>query len=226
MEVRIVQLLDWDPGLGDGLTEEERAAATPAVQVQAMPLPQGPWNPRAHSSEPGHLGYLVGDGLLVRRVEVAGATSVDLLSSGDLLRPWQEDPSSFCTASWEVLERTHVAMLSAGLAADLVDWPAIWVNLLARAVRRSRTLAAHMATASIVGVEERLLLLLWQLAETNGRTRSDGVHVSVHLPHRVLAELVGARRPSVTSALAGLQRAGLMTTAPQGEWVLHGDPPG
>jgi CRP-like cAMP-binding protein len=225
VDVRIAQLLDLDPGLADGLTEDERAAAATALPVQAIVLPEGAWEPKQHSSEPSHVGYLVAEGLLVRRVKVAAGSSAELLGRGDVLRPWQEDPCSFAHASWEVLERTEVALLSAGLAADLARWPAIGVNLLARSMRRSRALAAQGATASIVGVEKRLLLNLWQLAEIGGTAGCDGVHVSLRVPHRVLAELVGARRPSVTTALANLQRAGLVSSPPEDGWILHGEPP-
>lgn len=223
--VRVVQLLECDPDLGDGLTDEERAIASAALPAQATLLEEGPWRPKPHSSEPGYLGYLIGDGMMVRRVKVGQGSSVELLGRGDLLRPWQEDASSFCSASWEVLERTTVVLLGPCLARDLAEWPTILLNLLARGVRRSRALAAYAATANIIGVEERLLILLWQLAEAWGEMTKDGVRISLRLPHRLLAELVGARRPSVTSALAELRQTGRLTAAPEGGWVLHGDPP-
>lgn len=222
--VRVVQLLECDPGLGEGLTPEERANAAMALTVRAISLEPGPWRPGARSAEPGHLGYLVAAGLLVRRVEIGSGSSIELLGRGDLLRPWQEEASSFCTASWEVLERTTLVALGPRLARDAAQWPAIVSNLLARGIRRSRAAAADGAIASIVGVEERLLILLWLIAETWGETKSDGVHITIRLPHRLLAELVGARRPSVTSALAELQRSGRLASS-GGCWVLPGDPP-
>jgi hypothetical protein len=68
-----------------------------------------------------------------------------------------------------------------------------------------------------------MLVLLWVLAERWGRVSRDGVRVPVGLPHRMLATLVGARRPSVTTALAGLAREGLIERTAEG-WLLHGDP--
>jgi CRP/FNR family transcriptional regulator, cyclic AMP receptor protein len=223
--VRVVQLLECDPELGEGLSGQERASATRALPVQATSLQPGPWRPDAEPREPGHLGYLVAAGLLVRRVEVGTGSSVELLGRGDLLRPWQEEISSFCTASWEVLERTTVVALGSSLVRDMSQWPAIVSNMLARGVRRSRAVAADAAIASIVGVEERLLILLWQIAETWGEAKEDGIHISIQLPHRLLAELVGARRPSVTSALSELQQSGRLVSSVDGCWVLLGDPP-
>ncbi len=224
-KTRVLQLLECSPELADGLTAEERAAASKALPVRAATLKKGEWNPGMDPPEPSHLGYLVVRGLLVRRIEIADGCSVELLGRGELLRPWQGDASSFCTSSWEVVETATLAQLGPRLAHGLARWPALLSNLLARGLRRSRALAADTAVASIVGVEERLLTCLWQLAETWGETRKDGVHVSIRLPHRLLAELVGARRPSVTSALAELTSAGRLVRTADGHWILPGDPP-
>lgn len=223
--VKVVPLLECEPGLGEGLSEGERGVATESLPVQAVTLEEGPWQPNSEMPEAGRLGYLMAEGLLVRRVEVARGSSVELLGRGDLLRPWQEDASSFCVASWEVLERTTLAVLAPALVGGLGRWPAMTSNVAARGIRRSRSLAAGGAIASIVGIEERLLLLLWHIAERWGESKGDGVYISIQLPHRLLAELVGARRPSVTTALAELQEAGRLGATASGRWVLLGNPP-
>jgi CRP-like cAMP-binding protein len=66
-------------------------------------------------------------------------------------------------------------------------------------------------------------VLLWALAERWGRVSTQGVRLPLQLPHRTLATLVGARRPSVTTALSGLARDGLVERTDDG-WLLHGDP--
>jgi CRP/FNR family transcriptional regulator, cyclic AMP receptor protein len=221
----VVQLLECDPDLAEGLAEEERAIATQALPVRVASLKKGPWHPDSKSPEPGHLGYLIVKGLLVRRIEVAQGSSIELLGRGELLRPWQEDTSSFCRSTWEVVEPTTVAQLGPQLTRCLGRWPVLVSNLMDRGIRRSRALAADAAAANIVGLEERLLTALWQLAETWGEARADGIHLSIRLPHRLLAELMGARRPSITSALAELKVAGKLSSASDGFWVLCGDPP-
>lgn len=195
------------------------------LPVQAAVLSKGDWSPPSQPSEAGCLGYLIVKGLLVRRVEVGKGSSVELLGRGDLLRPWQEDVSSFCAASWEVLEPTTVVALGPGLMRNLAQWPALASNVASRGLRRSRALAADAAIASIVGIEERLLILLWHIAERWGEPCPEGVRISIRLPHRLLAEIVGARRPSVTSALTELQEAGRLKSGSAGRWVLLGDPP-
>ena len=45
------------------------------------------------------------------------------------------------------------------------------------------------------------------------------------LSHQRLAEIVGAHRPSVTTAMGGLAKAGRVSRREDGNWLLHGDPP-
>jgi CRP/FNR family transcriptional regulator, cyclic AMP receptor protein len=225
-KTKIAQLLELDPDLGEGLAPGERAVAARALPVPVAGLRKGPWQPGGDPAEPGQLGYLIFKGLLVRRIEVGQGCSIELLGRGELLRPWQEDTSSFCKSSWEVVEPTALAQLGPGLMPALSRWPALVSNLLARGIRRSRALAADAAAANIIGLEERLLTALWQLAETWGETQADGVLLSIRLPHRLLAELTGARRPSITTAIGELKRSGRLDCAASGYWILRGDPPG
>jgi CRP/FNR family transcriptional regulator, cyclic AMP receptor protein len=224
-KAQVVQLLECDPDLAEGLADEERAIAAQALPVSVASLKKGLWHPDVEPPDPGHLGYLIVKGLLVRRIEMAQASSIELLGQGELLRPWQEDVSSFCRSSWEVVEPTTVAHLAPQLTRCLCQWPTLVSNLVNRGIRRSRALAADAAAANIVGLEERLLTALWQLAETWGDAQKDGVHLSIRLPHRLLAELMGARRPSITSALAELRGGGQLSSSSDGFWVLRGDPP-
>jgi CRP-like cAMP-binding protein len=97
--------------------------------------------------------------------------------------------------------------------------------MLARAVRRARNLAVNMAIVHQARVDVRLHMLFWQLASRFGRVRGDGVIVPLRLTHALLAELVAARRPTVTSALSALAREGRIRALEDG-WLLSGDPPG
>ena len=90
----------------------------------------------------------------------------------------------------------------------MAQWPEIFAALMDRAARRAERLVVTQAIAHITRVDERLLALLWLLAERWGRVVPGGVLVSLRLPHRTLAGMVGARRPSVTTALGQLMARG------------------
>ncbi len=69
----------------------------------------------------------------------------------------------------------------------------------------------------------RIALLLWHLAERWGIVELDGILVPLPLTHRLIGQLVGAERPSVSHALGRLTSAGLVTRKASG-MVLHGTP--
>jgi CRP/FNR family transcriptional regulator, cyclic AMP receptor protein len=223
----LIPLLEADAEFGDGLSPSEREAAARSVAVHAQTLEAGPWDPLDEPwPVPPTLGLLVLEGVLTRDIVFAGRTTTELLGAGDVLRPWEDDvqfdPLPFAVA-WHVHEPTRVAVLDARFALAAARWPALAGALSRRHVRRARGLAFQLAIAQLPRVDDRLLVLLWALAERWGRVSPQGVRLPLALPHRTLATLVGARRPSVTTALSGLARDGLVERTEDG-WLLHGDP--
>ena len=192
----------------------------------AIKLGRGTWDPGLGEPARDHLGFLVLEGLLGRRVMLDGrGRSLELLGPGDLFRPWQEDSASFSQVSWVVIEAAQVAELDESFAGRARTHPELLETLTERAFRRSRRLAVNAAIANTVGVEDRLLLLLWQLTELWGRKAPEGAVLPLRLSHQTLADLVGARRPTVTLALRTLVERGEIRRGANAEWVLTGDPP-
>ena len=221
-----INLLDVEPDLGEGLNPQERAAAARVLAVPSHVIEPGPWEPdRDLGDIYPVVGFLIVDGMVTRDLLFAGRTTTELLGAGDILRPWDDDiafeslPSS---ASWHVHTPARLAILDTRVAIASGRWPSIATALHARHVRRARSLAFQRAIAQLPRVDDRMLVLLWALAERYGRVSAEGVRVPVALPHRTLATLVGARRPSVTTALTGLAREGLVERTAEG-WLLHGD---
>lgn len=224
---KTIYLLDVEPELGDGLNPREHAAAARVLAVPSHVLEPGPWAPLEELGEVNPVvGILLVDGMLTRDLVFAGRTTSELLGAGDILRPWDDDiafESLPFTASWHVHTQARVAILDTRVAIAAGRWPSVARALHARQVRRARGLAFQRAIAQLPRVDDRMLVLLWALAERWGRVSPEGVRVPVGLPHRTLATLVGARRPSVTTALTGLARDGLVERTAEG-WLLHGDP--
>jgi CRP/FNR family transcriptional regulator, cyclic AMP receptor protein len=221
-----VNLLEIEPELGDGLNPQERAAAARVLAVPLQALEPGPWDPHADADVFPVVGLLIVDGMVTRDLSFAGRTTTELLGAGDILRPWDDDlpfDALPFTAAWHVHAPTQVAVLDTRVAIASGRWPSLATALHARHVRRVRALAFQRAIAQLPRVDDRMIVLLWALAERWGRVGRDGVRLPVGLPHRTLATLVGARRPSVTTALTGLAREGLVERI-EGGWLLHGDP--
>lgn len=199
------------------------------VRALARDLPPGAWSqPDWPRNVTDGLGLLVLDGLLLRRVSLDGRFGAELLASGDILRPWQEEDaiaSISRSSSWRVLEPTRIAVLDIGFAGRVADYPEIYGQLMGRVLRRARYFAVIMAIVHQPKVEARLLMLLWHLADRCGIVRREGVLVPMRLTHTILAELLAARRPTITAALSALQHGGKIGSTDEG-WMLFGSPPG
>jgi hypothetical protein len=159
----------------------------------------------------------------------ASRASCELLGEGDLLRPWGRAyglPSSSETVTWSVLADAELAMLDARLAERMHRWPQINEVLLERCMARNDALARQLAILSAHPVERRLLLLLWHLGQRWGRVSTDGVRLPLPLTHGLLAEMIGVRRPSLSTAVGHLVDEGRLAR-PQGRsgWLLIGSPP-
>jgi hypothetical protein len=81
-----------------------------------------------------------------------------------------------------------------------------------------------MAIAHHPRVDERLLLLLWHMADRWGRVTPHGVSLSLRLTHELLADLIAVQRPSVTLSLQQLERQGRIARD-SGKILLIGQPP-
>jgi hypothetical protein len=224
-----ISIIEADPDLGELLApgELERARRDALARVQR--LSTGEWDAAAAiEAERHHRGFLIIEGLLSRTVEVLGRRCCELLGHGDVMRPWRWDGEGShvrAEIGWMVLEPTRLAVLDHGLVQRIAPWPELGVELFNRGTRRAHHLAVALAIAHHQRVDDRLLLTLWHLAERWGRVAKDGVVVPLPLGHQRLADLVGAHRPSVTTAMGDLSRSGAISRRENGDWVLHGAPP-
>jgi CRP/FNR family transcriptional regulator, cyclic AMP receptor protein len=210
--------------------ENGDAAILGQVTTDVLRLAPGGWQLAVRDGElRGQLGLLVLDGLLTRLVRVGEALCAELLGAGDVLRPWTELESRFVSipseSRWQIVLPTRLAVLNARFALQIARWPDVTAALIDRVVQRSRWLSFHLAVCHIVGVEARLLIVLWHFADRWGRVTPEGVKLPLPLSHGLLAGVVGARRPTVSTALGALRDQGLVERTEDG-WMLHGDPPG
>lgn len=224
----VVRVADVDPGLLRNVPTDvgvrlRRHLITEAVEVPARSLV--PFTAPVH----GVLGVLVLEGLLLRSVSIGERQTAELLGPGDVVRPWQDEgPTAVLPSSsaWTALEATRVAVLDDEFAAAAYRFPGIANELLQRVVERCHALSVRLAIASIPSLPDRLLALLWHLADRWGIVEPGGVRVPLRISHQVLAALACAQRPSVSVALKHLVAAGRVARAGDHRgWVLFGRMP-
>jgi CRP/FNR family cyclic AMP-dependent transcriptional regulator len=227
--VETARLLDADPDLGVLLDRARRERAQRGLVVRTHRLRVGAWDVTGlEGVTAGHLGLLIVQGVLSRELLVADVVSTELLGPGDLVRPWPTaDRMSLLPleAVWSVLSPAHLAVLDRRFAADVARYPEVTAVLFDRLSERSVRLATTQAISQLTCVDRRLTALFWHLAERWGRVSTAGVIVPLALTHRLLGQLVGARRPTVSTALSKLAERGELARQPDGSWLLRGDPP-
>jgi CRP/FNR family transcriptional regulator, cyclic AMP receptor protein len=223
---RPIRLLDVDPDLGQDLEDAEllgRARAELVTRTIRLgwTRSRGHWGPR---DPRGHLGLFVIEGLLLREVLLARGGSAELLGAGDLLRPWDVDGEELLPipneVKWTILSDVTLAVLDPDFANRVCRWPTVVARLISRNAVRAKANTLNQAISHFKHVESRLLLLFWHFAQRWGRVRSDVITIALPLTHEVLGKLVGATRPSVTTALGHLAERGLLVRE-DGIWHLN-----
>src|SRR5687767_10736536 len=110
-----VRVLDAVPELADEITEDRLEGARRHALAATIELSPGRWHADAGEFyEEGGYGLMVVDGLMTRDILLGQTQASELVGSGDLLRPndneGQISPVPFDIA-WNVLEPTRLAVL-------------------------------------------------------------------------------------------------------------------
>jgi CRP/FNR family cyclic AMP-dependent transcriptional regulator len=222
-----VRVLEEDPELMATLSEPERQAASRVAIAPVIELPCGSWT-LLPPADPAALGTLILDGLLIVRVESGDRAHVELLGEGDVISPWVgtgADVNVPSEVSARIVSGLRLAQLDRRFALRIARWPEIYAALMRRLIIRARRLSLQAAINAVPRVEERVELTLWQLGDRFGRVTPNGIALRLALTHQLLAELVGAQRPSVSTALGSLERRQRLVRAARNQWILHGEPP-
>ena len=223
---QVAFILAEDPELGEGLPPNVRRAATELLRARVIVVNRPRWQPPELDPRTTY-GLLVLDGLIGRRIRVGRAVSTELLSAGDILRPWEEPclwnliPPE---VDWRVFRPTRVAILDERITKLICARPELAIAFSGRLYRRARHAEYIMAISHLPKVEHKLLATLWHLASNWGRVTPEGVYIPFRLTHEVLGEILGAKRPSVTTAMTHLQRRGEVAIGAGGGYLLKGNP--
>jgi CRP/FNR family transcriptional regulator, cyclic AMP receptor protein len=218
-----IALLDVDPDLAGSAAPAEANGAG-RLTVSVFRLASGPMPEPPRRDDAPHLGYLILKGLLLYEVSVYGRATAELLGPGDLVRPWsrQQPGALTSTSKWIVLEQALLGDLGPVKSSRLANGHDIVETLLARSADRVEAAAIQRSIAAHVRVDVRVLAYLWHLADRFGVVVPGAVRLNVPLTHAVLARLVGARRPTVTTALQRLMQLGYLRRENRA-FVLFGD---
>jgi CRP/FNR family transcriptional regulator, cyclic AMP receptor protein len=225
---RIASLLDLDPDLGEMLDPDTRRLARRRLLARVRTLPLGEWQADSlMDGDDARIGALIVDGIVLREVLAADVVSTELLGPGDVIRPWQVAAAPALLEAqvrWNVVTQARIALLDGRVAQQLGQYPSLMAVVVDRVNARAERLAVERAIAHLKRVDQRLLAMFWHFAERWGRVTPDGIALPLTLPHRLLAQLIGARRPTVSTALGQLAADGSIVRRRDGTWLLSGAP--
>ena len=218
-----IALLDVDPDLAGSKSGSELAAMRDRLTAPVYRFPVGPL-PELAGKRESHLGFLVLKGLLLYEVTACGRSTAELLGRGDLVRPTHNDlPTTLPSeAKWTVLEQVLLADLGPVASSRFTQSGDILEAMVRRCADRAEAVAIQRSITAHVRVDVRVLAYLWHLADRFGVVVPGAVKLDVPLTHAVLARLVGARRPTVTTALQRLIQLGYLRREGRA-FVLEGD---
>lgn len=218
-----VDVVEALPELHDALPLERRVAARRSLRARILQLRRGRWDACSDAEYiRDGAGFLVLEGALIRCVTAAHRTSGELLGPGDVLRPCHDqfaDDPHFSTY-YRAISDVRLACLDGRVTRAAALVPELIPALVTSMARRSGGLARQLVIVQSQSVETRILVTLNYLAERWGVMTRDGVVLPEFLSHGTLALLLGARRPSVTSAMVRLSARGEVERREDGRWLL------
>ena len=211
--------------LGDdvarAIPQADRSLADRAY-LPVVSVDRGPWAPPPHDAPPR--AVIVLGGALLRTVTLGRRQFGQVVDDGEILDPWHRHEGSLpAKASWHALEPVRLALLDERFERYGQRWPALLGLLQRRTAEQAARTAVHAAILSLSTVEQRLLGLLWHVADRRGRVTSDGVLVALDVTHQQLGALVGAQRSTATLALKRLGEDGHVRRRDDGHWLLSHD---
>jgi CRP-like cAMP-binding protein len=173
----------------------------------------------------GAFAAIVTQGMLLDYLQIGAQPGLRLLGPGDFVtaRPPRHG-TPLGTSTCRAAEGTHLALLGNDVLLAVRRSPRLLVGLQAAVAEQMERIGTQLVICQLPRVEDRILAMLWLLADCFGKVTAAGTVVPLSLTHELLGALVGARRPTVTLALGELTARGALVQQDRGWLLLEGQP--
>jgi CRP/FNR family cyclic AMP-dependent transcriptional regulator len=214
-------LLLEDPDLADVIPPGERDRATRALRVSVLRLRAGLVDITALDLPTSTFALLITAGAITADVLVGDRVMNQLFIDGDVLLTGSPSPTTPSSSrELVVIDDAHAAVLDRRFMLGAAHWPTLMGAVMSRLADQQHRLAVHGAICQLPHSEQRTMAILCHLASRTGTVTPDGVLLRRPLSHQQIADLIGARRPTVSLALRSLQNHGLVRRRDDGSWLL------
>ena len=219
-----IQLLDAKLDLARHLPPDELAELA-AVTLPVIELGQGPLELDVLLATHNAFAAGVLDGMVVHALQIGQQSGIQLLGPGDLLiqngavrPPWLD------SVEFRSVGPTRLALLGDGFLGVTRRAPRVTSALYQCVGEQMQRVTGQLVICQLPRVDQRVLAILWLLAESWGQVTAGGVRLPLALTHETLGAMIGARRPTVTLALRKLSQEGSIVHQGSG-WLLLEPPP-
>lgn len=218
-----IRLFEAEPDLVRYLSPEDSRVARQTLLPQAELAP-GDSDIRRFLTSRRAFSAIVVDGMLLQSLRLGEHAGLRLLGPGDMIS-LTETPASMLVleSTCRVTSPTRIAVLGREMLLACRRWPWLVAGLHARMAEQSERLTTQLMICQLPRVDDRLLSMMWLLAESWGQVTSGGTVLPLELTHSSLGGLIGARRPTVTLALSELAERGALVRQADG-WLLLEEP--
>lgn len=218
-----IRLFDAEPDLIRFLGPEDSEQAR-EIQLPVHSLGKGDADIGSLFEQSGAFGALILEGMLLQSLRLGNHAGLRLLGPGDVLSLTQTPRSILVIdATCRATVPTRLVLLEREMLLAVRRWPQIAAGLHAHTGEQSERLVTQLMICQLPRVDERILALMWLLAESWGQVTPSGTLLPIALTHAALGGLIGARRPTVTLALGNLASQGVVRRQQRG-WLLLGSP--
>lgn len=213
-----VRLLEVEPDIGQFLSREEQADAA-ELMVPVARISPGRLELSELLAERRAFAGMILDGMVLAHPRLGAHRALRLLGPGDVIAPHESRSALLSQMRWTVAPDTEVMILGDELLAAARQWPRLVGGLNARLAEQAQRLEVQLLLCQLPRVSDRVLGMMWLLAESWGRVTAAGVTLPLALTHEMIGEMIGARRPTVSLAVGELVRRGAILRQDRG-WLL------
>jgi CRP/FNR family transcriptional regulator, cyclic AMP receptor protein len=219
-----VELLNVELELARHLAPEERAELA-AVTLPVIELDQGPLELDVLLRTHNAFAAGVLSGMAVHALQIGEQSGIQLLGPGDLLiRGGAVCPPWLDRIDFRLVGPARLVLLGDEFLALARRAPRVTSALYECVSEQLQRVTGQLVICQLPRVDQRVLALLWLLAESWGQVTPGGVRLPLTLTHETVGAMIGARRPTVTLALRKLSEEGSIVHQDSG-WLLLQPPP-
>src|SRR5437763_4087669 len=215
-----IRLLEIEPDLLQFLSSDDRDRLE-SITLAVGQLPGGQSLALSEClAEQRAFGAIVHTGMVLHDLQLGAQPGIRLVAPGEVVSLRQAPASPMlATSSYRAIPDTTLVLLRSDFLLASRQAPGLVVGLQSRVAEQLERLATQLVICQLPRVEDRLLAMMWLLAESWGRVTPSGTTLPLSLTHELLGAMIGARRPTVTLALGELADRGALVHQDRG-WLL------